>query len=427
MRICTYAGQRQQTNNYPYMTNFNRLIKPLLLLAAAISWQACSSSDHSPEKEEPVAPEPAPQTFSLGIGWNLGNQLDAYDNELASETAWGNKAATRATFQAVKDAGFTSIRIPVTWLGKVGAAPEYKIDADWLDRVAELVNHAESVGLKAIINIHHDGGHWLDVKKAAADPAFNDGVKAQLKAMWTQIAQKFASKGEFLVFESMNEIHDGGWGWGDNRKDGGKQYGVMNEWQQVFVDAVRSTGGNNSTRWLGVPTYCTSIDLAQHFKLPSDPAGRLMIAVHCYEPFDYCLENKYSEWGHTGTAGNKHPSSDEKKLLSELDNAQRIAKTFGVPVYIGEFGCTHRADARAEAFRKYYLEYYCKAAADRGLAVIYWDNGSAGAGRECSGLIDHGTGAWLNNGKEIVDAMVKGHTNTDKAYTLETVYAGAPK
>lgn len=411
------------------MTNFNRLLKSFLVFAAATSWQACSSSDNGPGKEEPTPPQPqpTPQAFDLGLGWNLGNQLDAHVNSVASETSWGNDAATRQTFQAVKDAGFTTVRIPVTWLGKVGAAPDYKLDSDWLNRVAELVGYAESAGLKAIINIHHDGGHWLDVKKAANDATFNDGVKKQLKAMWTQIAEKFSTKGDFLVFESMNEIHDGGWGWGDNRKDGGKQYRVMNEWQQVFVDAVRATGGSNATRWLGIPTYCTSIELAEHFKLPSDPAGHLMIAVHSYEPNEYCLENKYSEWGHTGISGNKHPSSDEKKLVSELDNAAHVAKTFGVPVYIGEFGCVHRSDARAESFRKYYLEYFCKAAADRGLAAIYWDNGSAGAGKECSGLLNHGTGAWLNNGEEIVKAMVKGYYTKDKDYTLETVYANAPK
>ena len=60
---------------------------------------------------------------SLGLGWNLGNQLDAHNNGVADETSWGNAAATQALFDALANAGFTSVRIPVTWLGYVGEAP----------------------------------------------------------------------------------------------------------------------------------------------------------------------------------------------------------------------------------------------------------------------------------------------------------------
>ncbi|MDT9091360.1 cellulase family glycosylhydrolase, partial [Escherichia coli] len=85
---------------------------------------------------------------------------------VAGETFWGNPKATQAVFDKVKAAGYKSVRIPVTWLGKFGEAPEYKIDNDWLDRVAEVVGYAENAGLNAIVNIHHDGGdskYWLDI------------------------------------------------------------------------------------------------------------------------------------------------------------------------------------------------------------------------------------------------------------------------
>ena len=75
----------------------------------------------------------------------------------------------------------------------------------------------------------------------------------------------------------------------------------------------------------------------------------------------------------------------------------------GIPVYIGEMGCVHRNNNRSEAFRKYYLEYVCKAARTNGMAVFYWDNGNAGAGRECSGLMNHTTGTYVNNGKDVRD------------------------
>ncbi|MDE6136315.1 MAG: cellulase family glycosylhydrolase, partial [Muribaculaceae bacterium] len=200
----------------------------------------------------------------MSLGWNLGNQFDSHSNGVSSETAWGNSATRQDLFDALAAAGIRTVRIPVTWLGQFGEGPDYKINDAWLDRLAEVVGYAEKAGLYVIINMHHDGADsafWLDIKGAAADEAKNTAVKAQIAAMWTQIAERFASEGSYLMFESFNEIHDGGWGWGDNRRDGGKQYATLNEWNQTFVDAVRATGGNNATRFLGVPGYCTNPEL----------------------------------------------------------------------------------------------------------------------------------------------------------------------
>lgn len=366
---------------------------------------------------------------SLGLGWNLGNQMDAYVNNVADEKCWGNPKATQALFNALKTAGISTVRIPVTWLGKVGAAPDYKIDEAWLSRVAELVSYAESAGLNAIVNIHHDGGKWLDIKKAANDANFNAGVKAQLKAMWTQIAKRFESTGSFLMFETVNEIHDGGWGWGDNRNDGGKQYATLNEWNQTVVDAVRAVGGQNATRWIGIPSYCTNIDYAvddKIFKLPSDPASRLMVAVHFYDPYEYTLNDKYSEWGHTADKSKKNDGMDEDNVRNVLSRLKTAFIDRGIPVYFGEMGCVHRSTERAEAFRIYYLEYVTKACHDVGVAPIYWDNGSKDAGTECSGLFNRSTGAFLNNGADVVAAMVRGATSNEAGYTLQLVYNTAP-
>lgn len=353
------------------------------------------------------------ETFHLGLGWNIGNQLDAYVNGVANETCWGNGKATQQTFDRLKQMGFESVRIPVTWLGHIGSAPEYKIDEVWLGRVAELVEYAERAGLKAIINIHHDGmssNHWLDVKGASRDESVNTRVKAQLRSMWTQIAEKFKRKGEFLVFESMNEIQDGKWGWGDNLTDGGRQYAVLNEWNQVFVDAVRSVGGKNKRRYLGIPGYCTNIDLTlKHFRMPTDKVkNRLLLSVHYYDPHLFTLENRMDEWGHEAEK-NMGRRTDEQHVDSMFHLLKTNYVDKGVPVYIGEFGCTRRKNDSDERFRKYYLGYVCMKASENGLSMMYWDNGSRGRGRECSGIIDHATGEYISNGEEIVRVMTEAY------------------
>ena len=106
---------------------------------------------------------------SLGLGWNLGNQLDAHNSGVANETAWGNQKTTQALFDKLAAAGITTVRIPVTWMGHIGDAPGYEIEKAWMDRVAEVVGYAENAGLNAIVNIHHDGAdseYWLSIKDA---------------------------------------------------------------------------------------------------------------------------------------------------------------------------------------------------------------------------------------------------------------------
>lgn len=181
----------------------------------------------------------------------------------------------------------------------------------------------------------------------------------------------------------------------------------MNDWNQVFVDAVRAVGGGNSNRFLGVPGYCTNVALTvSNFKLPTDKVqNRLMVSVHFYDPNEYTLDAKYSEWGHTGAADKKANWGDEDNVKDVFNSLKTTYIDKGIPVYIGEMGCVSRTTDRAESFRKYYLEYICKAAKEYGLAPVYWDNGGTGSGKEESGLFNHATGDYLNNAAEIVEVM----------------------
>ena len=366
----------------------------------------------------------------LGIGWNLGNHFDAYNNGVSGETAWGNPKATQATMNKVKAAGFSTVRIPVTWMGHIGAAPDYKIDEKWLNRVAEVVGYAEAAGLNAIVNMHHDGAdskNWLDIKTAAKDPAVHQQILDQVSAMWRQIADKFKDKGDFLIFEAFNEIHDGGWGWGENRNDGGKQYQCLNEWNQAFVDAVRASGGENANRILGIPAYCTNVDIAvQTFKMPEDVVeGRLIMAVHCYDPYDYTLPATKSEWGHTADESKKVSGNNEADLKRVFEKIYNNFIKKGIPVYMGEFGCVNRATAREQAFQQYYLKYYAKLAKTYFVPSIIWDNGAKGAGNEKHAFIDHGTGEYCSpEAKAAIEALVDSYKNT---LSLEDIYNSAPK
>lgn len=398
------------------------------------------------EAAVPFPSESAGLASFFGLGWNLGNQFDAYYNGswagdkegYPDEEVWGNPKATQATFDGVKSLGFTSVRIPVSWLNMIGPAPDYKINEAWMNRVYEVVQYAHNTGLKVIINTHHDENHgtsksyeWLDIKNAAGDSALNETLKGKIKAVWTQIAERFADCDDWLMMEGFNELNDGGWGWSEDfRKNPMKQAGIMNEWNQVFVNAVRATGGKNATRWLGVPSYCANPSFTKYMTLPDDPAGKIAVSVHFYDPSSYTLgDEQYSDWGHTGAKGKKAEGSDEdhvKEIFSMLSN-NYISKD--VPVYIGEFGASMRAksDTRAWSFYLYYMEYVVKAAKTYNLPCFLWDNGAAGEGKEKHGYINHATGKPVGNAKEVLDVLKKAWFTESKEYTLNYVYSTAPK
>lgn len=398
--------------------------------------------------EPPVDPttEHAGLSAFFGLGWNLGNHFDAYYNgswagELEGypgEDVWDGEKATQATFTGVKNAGFTSVRIPVSWLKMIGDAPDYTIDETWMNRVYEVAQFAHNEGLKVIINTHHDENHgvnntyqWLDIKNAANNSELNEQIKAKITAVWTQIATRFADcDPDWLMMEGFNELNDGGWGWSaDFRANPMKQCSILNEWNQTFVDAVRATGGNNANRWLGVPSYCANPEFTQYMTIPNDAAHKVAVSVHFYDPSDYTIgDAQYSDWGHTGAADRKANGGDEDHVKSVFGNLYSNYVAKDIPVYIGEFGCSMRAksDSRAWAFYKYYMEYIVKAAKTYYLPCFLWDNGASGNGKEQHGYINHGTGAYIGNSKEIVDIMKRAWFTESDGYTLDSVYNKAP-
>ena len=370
----------------------------------------------------------------LGYGWNLGNQMDAMVGGVSGETYWGNEKCTQATFDNLKSKGFSTVRIPVTWMGHIGDAPEYAVETAWLDRVAEIAGYAKKAGLNAIVNVHHDDSPesgWLCVHKAASDADYKKDMMARYKALWEQVARKFAEEGEWLIFEGYNELQDGGWGFGGNLTDGGKQYAVINEIAQTFVTTVRAAGGKNADRYLSILGYSANPSLtASNLVLPTDSAAdRLIVSVHFYDPSGYALgqNSAYTEWGHTGADGKKDPNHSEKNVIDTFRMLKDKYLDKNIPVYIGECGAVNRDDERAKSFQSYWFEFVFKAAREYGLCPIVWDNGARSTGNESFGYIDHADGSFINDSGPVIDIMYKAFNTTDPSYTIKSVYDNAPR
>jgi endoglucanase len=341
---------------------------------------------------------------SLTLGWNLGNSLDAPEGE----TAWGNPNVTPELLLAVAAAGFDAVRIPVTWSLHTGAGPDYAIDGAFLARVDEVVGYAQAAGLVAIINLHHDGAdeyagvEWLRLTDESGNVTAdnNAAVLARFEAVWTQLAAHFQGHDGGLLFESMNEIHEG------YDAPDPAYYDIITDLNQTFVDIVRQSGGNNAQRCLVVPGYNTNIDYTvAGFEPPLDTTpGHLILSVHYYDPWSFAGEGSTQTWGAAS------PGTDdwgqEDYVVAQYDKLVTSFVSQGIPMIVGEYGAIQQDGS--EDYRRYYMEYVTKVMIDRGVLPFYWDNGGAGTGMDNFGLISRSDGSSLH--PDILAAMMRAAT-----------------
>ena len=242
----------------------------------------------------------------------------------------------------VKEGGFNAIRIPITFYNHIDN--DGNIQSEWLDRVEEIVNYVLDNDMYCIINVHHDVGvnAWIN-----ADFDKMDENSEVLKNLWEQIAYRFKEYDNKLLFEGFNEIlnSDNEWKYPSN-----DCFVAVNKLNQVFVDTVRSTGGNNKSRFLIVTPYAASTlsNITKKFELPKDSIEEhLIVDVHSYIQ------------------------------ASEFDDvASNLANTFidnGIPVIIGEFGISNKDTTLEE--RKEYVDTVLKESKEIGITCFWWDNG----------------------------------------------------
>jgi len=339
----------------------------------------------------PTAQQVAAQ---IGLGWNLGNTLEAQ----CGETAWGNPMASQQLINAVNAAGFNTIRITAGWDCHANQST-MTIDATWMARVKQVVDYANGQGMYVILNIHWDGG-WLQDHPLYS---FQTAVNQKQRAYWTQIATTFRNYNERLLFAGTNEVH------ADYGTPTTEHIAVQQSYNQTFVDAVRATGGNNASRTLVVQTYNTNMwHGLSYFSLPSDTiANRLIVEVHHYDPYDFTLNPSGSclYWGAPNPTQSACTWAQEAYHDDLFSRVRAKWVDAGIPVIIGEYGVATRPNLNLPS-RQYYLEYVNRAAAANGLKTFYWDNGVQPSQTNGFALFDRNSGAVTDQGA--LDAVKRG-------------------
>jgi len=383
---------------------FSWLLVLCLLLPASI---AAAEETVIPEIELRILDIPDNEAMThlrrMGTGWNLGNTFDAtggswIKNHMEIEKAWTGHYVNRELIQSVARAGFGFIRIPVSWHDHVDES--FTIYPEWLDRVQEVADWALAEGLYVIVNTHHDN----EKDFYYPDSAHLESSKKYLTAIWQQMAERFRDYDDHLMLESLNEprLKDTPmeWNFSADNAECRDAASVINTLNQLFVDTVRATGGNNATRYLCVPGYDGSPANTGDgvFSLPKDSAeNRIIVSAHAYTPYDFALKpdgGKDFSWNNNG------------QRMDILGNIGALYDRFiskGIPAIMDECGCVDRngnLQARVE-----WCAGYAAAARSRGVPIAWWDNGALHTTGENFAIFNRVNGEMFF--PEIVEALLK--------------------
>lgn len=308
---------------------------------ASLSHLSARSEGEYPEAGDDYRMSARDLNRHLGRGISFGNVLDA---ELS-------KPAFRLEeryFDDVRDAGFSTVRLPVRWSAHAGQLPPYEISTAFFSQVDWAISQALRRELNVVVNVHH----YHELYDAAGEQG------TRFVALWGQIASRYAGLSDQLCFELLNEPH------------GAMTPEAWNELLPMALAAVREHDPNRTV--IVGPARMNDISALTQLALPADE--RLVVTVHYYAPF------RFTHQGAPWIAGARQwlgrPWSDDtggQAVRDDLCAAAAWADSYRRALFIGEFGTYQRADmhSRWEWTRRVRLE-----AELLGLSWCYWDFGT---------------------------------------------------
>ncbi len=268
---------------------------------------------------------------AMGRGINMGNTFDA-----PTETAWGNPLVQASNFDDYKNAGFTCVRLPITWDTHTDTMPPYNINATWLNRVEQVVDWGLSRGLIIIINAHHET--WLKT-------AYTTAHKERFDSIWSQIATRFQNRSDSLLFEVINEPYP-------------LSLANVNDLNARIISIMRKTNPTRIILFSG-DNWSNSDDLIS----ASVPKDSLIIGYyHSYDPYPFGLIG-------TGTYGS---AADINGTIQKFNQVTSWSAQHHVPVVLSEFGAMDTSDYNS---RMCYYATVTQQALAHNVAFNAWEDG----------------------------------------------------
>jgi endoglucanase len=306
---------------------------------------------------------------------NLGNAMDA-----PNEGDWGPVLA-ESDFVAMREAGFDHIRLPVRFDTHARPDPPYTLDPGFLDRVDWAIDQALRNNLAIIVDMHH----YEPMEKTP------DTERPRFLALWRQVAARFRSRPDSVVFEVLNEPNSAM---------------TANKWNPILADAIKIIRASNPTRLViaeGVE-WASAKNLRDTLDIPEgDP--NIIGSFHMYQPILFTHQGGQWMGPEFQTKGLVFPGPPPKPvqpveaarntgwtkswfdkynadppdtnpggpftIREQLGMAQAWQDEHHLPVYMGEFGAIKNADDRS---RETWLRMTRQEAEKHGFGWAYWDD-----------------------------------------------------
>ena len=329
--VQSVSAMEQQSNNKP----------PVQIVAAAHPPEGTYPIEHEPAGRIAVKPIPKVGPFNVRRCINMGHGLEA-----DWEGAWGYQIRSKHFF-TIAEAGFDTVRIPIRWDLQMQEKPPYEINPEYLKRVAQVVNQAQTAGLQVIINVHNYYG--------LMEGDFNKEAPRFL-AIWDQVARKFADYPQTVYFELLNEpTHEI------------KARTLIN----LYHNTIRIIRKTNPYRKLIIGgNEWNSIGSMQQVTQVQDT--NIVATFHDYGPMDFTHQGAH--WVPDAIAMGRiwGSKADKAELAGIYKTAWEFKQKTNLPVFVGEFGVYEVVplDQRVQ-----WMKYRRQEMEAAGLSWCVWDFG----------------------------------------------------
>ena len=189
---------------------------------------------------------------------NIGNALEAGKGEV-----WDVSMSVEY-IDRIKEAGFTSIRMPVRFSDYAKDNENYILDEDFMEKVDYYINYALSSGLNVILDMHN----FYEIME---NPSEN---KELFLKLWSQISERYKDYPENLVYELLNE------------PQGNLELDIWNNLLSEGVSAIRKF---DKKKFI-VIGGCKYNSYEELLKIDVPKDDNLILTFHYYEPNEFAFQ-----------------------------------------------------------------------------------------------------------------------------------------
>jgi len=287
---------------------------------------------------------------AFGKGQNLSNWLEAtWDNTWPSTTRY-----TKWHLQKMKEAGIQSLRLPIQFAKITDTIAPYNVDENHalFSRIDTIIAWCNELDLMLIIDNHHGwqitNSNWRTQQQRFAH-------------LWSVVAKRY----QYLdpnrfTFELLNEPGIPSNGALDNDS--------LSSLLTVAIDSIRQ---HTTAHSIIVSPSFGSWGLAYESYTPLADSN-LIYTWHLYDPINFTHQG-FSWNTPFYPAGLTYPSAGnvyEPALALSWQHIVQWKNTYNKPIFLGEFGVSHFADAQSKCN---WIEYVGTQILQHNISWFYWD------------------------------------------------------